>query len=95
MLFEIDRRSFYRKQVADGKTTELEKTSHPDVANNRYVVRIDITPDSVGHQLLVGSTWHALDNWKDASRGFPNCKFGFLVQGRDQIGLVQFNHQPR
>ena len=34
-----------------------------------------------------------LDNWAEAGRNFSEGKFGFLVQGDDQIGISDF-HVP-
>jgi len=95
VLFQIDNRNFYRHQVVNGRQTELAKVPHIEITNDMYTLRMDVTATSITHMLRIGDKWVALDTWTDSSRAFPEGKFGFLLPGRDQIGLSNFAFYPK
>ncbi len=95
-LFEMDDRQFYRKQVTNGRTKELAKKPH-GIPRQRFLtctVQVKVSPESVVHRINVDGTWRDLDEWTDAEAAFTAGPFGFLVRGRDEIGLSNFSVTP-
>jgi hypothetical protein len=50
---------------------------------------IEITPRGITHSVSRDQHDVELETWNPAT-GFPAGQFGFLVQGRDEIGLAEF-----
>jgi hypothetical protein len=95
VLFEIDKKTFYRKQVVNGKTTELQKVPLPPQKEKAYTVEVDIDNGSIVHKLFVDSKWIILDAWEEPNRPFGNGKFGFDIAGNDEVGLSNFSFVPK
>jgi hypothetical protein len=96
VLFEADDKNFYRRLVANGKTTELVKKAHnlPRTPNLTCTLRIVISPTRLEHRLHVGDSWVLLDEWNAPDGNFTSGPFGFLIRGRDEIGLSNFSFTP-
>jgi hypothetical protein len=43
----------------------------------------------------VGDGWKVLDTFDDAGRDFTQGKFGFLIQGNDEIAVSDFKFLPK
>ena len=95
-LFELDSKNFTPKVVMKGKTYERPKTPLKDVDKQKsFAIQIDITPDHIVHKMMMGGEWIGIDTWAEPGLHFSDGKFGFLVQGDDEIGLTNFAFQPK
>jgi hypothetical protein len=97
LLFQADKKTFYRRQVVNGKNTELAKKplGVEQSGNLEVSLQIEVTPSSIVHRLRKGSEWVELDAWQDPGGNFANGKFGLLINGRDQVALSDFSHQTK
>jgi len=94
-LFEIDKKTFWAKEVTNGKSKDREKTSHGLENAKTFTIQVDVTPDHVVHRLKNGDTWLTLDSWTEPGRIFSDGKFGFYIPGNDEIGITDFKFQPK
>ena len=95
VLFEIDKKTFYRKQVVNGKETELQKVPLPAQKEKAYTFEIDIDNGSIVHKVYQASKWLVLDSWEEPNRAFGNGKFGFNIPGADEVALSNFSFVPK
>ncbi len=97
VLCQMDRKTFHRRLIAGGRMTELAKVSHglPDRAVLEATIQIDISPSSVDHSIRKGNDWIVLDSWDDPNGGFDKGKFGFLIPGQDEYGILHFAFHAR
>jgi hypothetical protein len=95
VLFEMDDKHFYRKEVINGKSKELEKKQHwlPKQGKLTFTLQTHITAAGVVQKLLWNQTWTTLDEWQGAN--FTQGSFGLLVQGKDELGLSHFSFTPQ
>src|SRR5262249_46609199 len=94
-LYEIDNKTFYAKVVDNGKTFERTKMAHGiDAKDKSFSTQVEIAPDHITNRVQRGGEWIVLDTWSEAGRNFSDGKFGFLVQGDDQIGISDFRFTP-
>ncbi len=95
LLFQIDKKTFYRRQVAGGKSTELPRKplGLPQGNSIAATVQIEVSPGAIVHKVRVGNDWVTLDSWQDPNGNFATGKFGFLINGKDQVTLSDFSHQ--
>lgn len=90
-LFELDKKYLYSKVIEAGKTYERDKHEHGlGDKEKSYTVQIEVAPGRLIHRLRNGDNWLVLDTWNEPGRDFTKGKFGFLVQGSDEIGLSDF-----
>jgi hypothetical protein len=95
-LYEIDNKNFWAKVVENGKTFERTKTPHGiDTKDKSFTIRVDVTPDHITNSIQRSGQWSVLDDWAEAGRHFADGKFGFLINGDDQIGISDFKFQPK
>jgi hypothetical protein len=95
-LYEMDNKNFWAKVVSKGKTTERTHTQLKDLEKQKsFTIQIDVTPEHVVHKMFAGGEWVNLDSWAETGRNFSEGKFGFLIQGNDEIGLTDFKFQPK
>lgn len=94
-LFEIDKKTFWAKEVTNGKSKDREKTQHGLENQKTFTIQVDVSPDHVVHRLRTGDTWLTLDSWTEPGRNFTDGKFGFYIPGNDEIGLTDFKFQPK
>ncbi|MBI4877291.1 MAG: PEGA domain-containing protein [Acidobacteria bacterium] len=94
-LFELDGRRFYRTDVVNGKAIELAKIDHRVESENEFRLRIDIAPTSVTQYVQRSGKWETLDTWTESGRNFTAGKFGFRIDGSDQVGLAGFSFRAR
>ena len=95
LLFQMDKKFFYRAQVANGKETQLKKIPHSLEKQSAYTIQIEVANGSIVHKYWDGSKWLLLDDWQEPGRAFQNGKFGFLLPGTDTIGLSNFSFAPK
>ena len=94
VLYQLDGTNFIRKEFVDGKTSEV-KTAHGMDSKTSYTVQLRITPGSITHELLDGSTWKKIDVLSGAGRNFSNGRFGLLLSGDDTYGVSNFNYSAK
>jgi hypothetical protein len=93
--FEIDNKNFVAKVITDGKSVDRTKTPIKDLDKEReFTIQIDVTPEHIVHKMRTGSGWIPLDAWSEPGVRYSVGKFGFFVQGNDEIGLESFVFQP-
>ena len=80
------------------KGVKYERTKVPVNISDKakaYTIQIEVTPEHTLTRLKNGDNWIALDGWIEPGRDFTQGKFGFLVQGNDEIALSDFQFVPR
>jgi hypothetical protein len=95
LLFQMDKKFFYRAQVVNGKETQLKKIPHSLEKQPAYTIQIEVAGGSIVHKYWDGSKWLLLDDWQEPGRAFQNGKFGFLLPGTDTIALSNFSFAPK
>ena len=86
-----DKKYLWSKVIIAGKTYEREKHEHGlSDKEKSYTIQIEAAPERLVHRLQNGDNWLVLDTWTEQGRDFTQGKFGFLVQGSDEIGLSDF-----
>jgi len=95
LLYELDRKNFWAGVVEKGK--RLERVKVPDNLGNQKTatIQIEVSPDRLVQKLRVGDDWKVLDTFVEAGRDFTQGKFGFLVQGNDEVAVSDFKFQPK
>jgi hypothetical protein len=95
LLYELDQKSFWAGVIAKGQ--RLERVKVPlNLGNQKvFTVRIEVTPDRLVQELRVGDQWKMLDSFAEPGRDFTRGKFGFLIQGNDEIAISDFKFQPK
>ncbi len=95
-LYEMDNKNFWAKVVTKGKTLERTHTPLKDLEKQKsFTIQIDVTPEHAVNKMFAGGEWVNLDSWAETGRNFSEGKFGFLIQGNDEIGLADFKFQPK
>ena len=95
LLYEIDRKNFRTWVIKNGQRLERAKTPHEMGNEKSFAIQIEVTPDHATQKLRVGGDWKALDIFAEPGRDYTQGKFGFLLQGNDEIGISDFKFQPR
>ena len=96
LLFQLDRDSFRRIQVVNGRRTEFRKPHGLPMQD--YIMatlRIDVTPTEVIHRVRKGEEWVALDSYTIPGQSPTLGKFGLLIQGKDELRLSGFSFHPK
>jgi len=94
--FEIDNKTFVAKVISDGKSVDRTRTPLRNLDKQKeFTISIDVAPEHIVHKLRSGDGWMPLDAWSEPGVRYGVGKFGFLVQGNDQIGLADFKFQPK
>ena len=61
-----------------------------------FTIQIEVTPEHVVHKIKdTGDQWMMLDSFAEPGRNFTEGKFGFLIQGNDEIGISDFSFVPK
>jgi hypothetical protein len=95
LLYEMDRKTFWGGVIEKGKRLERVKTPH-NLGNQKvYTIRIEVTPERLVQEVRVGDQWKVLDTFAEPGRDFTQGKFGFLIQGNDEIAISDFKFQPK
>jgi hypothetical protein len=95
-LFELDRKSLSSKVISNGKTFDRGKFDHNlSEKDKSYTIQIDSRREHLVTKFMVNGEWKTIDSWDEADRDFTAGKFGFLIQGSDEIGLTDFKFVPR
>ncbi len=89
--FELEKNKLVRK---DGGGKKLQESAKFD-SQEAFQVKIDVRNGALIHQINVGGAWTTVDNWQDGGRNFADGRFGFVVEGRDEIAISDFRFTPR
>ncbi|HML18580.1 MAG TPA: PEGA domain-containing protein [Bryobacteraceae bacterium] len=95
LLYELDKKTFWAEVVEKGKKLERAKTEHGVPNQKAYTVQIEITAEHVVTRIKNGNDWLVLDSFAEPGRNPASGKFGFLIQGNDEIGISDFTFQPK
>ena len=90
LLFEMDRKNFSSDVVQKGRKTERIKTRHDFEGQKAFALQIEVTPDRLVHKVRAGDEWTVLDTFSEPGRDFTQGKFGFMIQGNDEIAISDF-----
>jgi hypothetical protein len=94
-LFELTNQSFWVKDVSGGKSTDRAKTQLNLDKVKMFTVQVEVTPQRIVHTILIDGKWFPMNSWTDNDRNFTDGKFGFLVQGADEIAVSDFKFTPQ
>jgi hypothetical protein len=95
LLYEIDRKNFWAGVVEKGKRLERVKAPHNLGNQKAFAIQIEVTPDRLVQKARVGDEWKVLDTFAEPGRDFTQGKFGFLIQGNDEIAITDFKFLPK
>jgi hypothetical protein len=96
LLYELDHKNFWAEVIQNGKKLEREKTQHDLEKQKAFTIQIEITPEHCVHRIRNASgQWMVLDSFSEPGRDFTKGKFGFLIQGNDEIGVSDFSFTPK
>jgi hypothetical protein len=90
LLYEMDRKNFWAGVVEKGKRAERVKAPHNLGEQKTFTIQIEVAPDHVVQKVRVGDEWKVLDTFAEPGRDFTQGKFGFLIQGNDEIAISDF-----
>ena len=92
---ELDDTNLTIRDVVNGKSTEHAKVKHNvDSKDKAWAIQIEISPDSLIQRIQKDQQWITLDTWTKPEHKFTDGKFGFWVQGNDEIGVSDFKFTP-
>jgi len=94
LLYQIDHNTFWAGVIEKGKRLERVKTPHNLGNQKSYTIQIDVAPDRLVQKVRVGNEWKVLDTFNEPGRDFTQGKFGFLIQGNDEIAISDFKFLP-
>lgn len=92
-LFELEKNKLTRRDVTGGKDKKLTDSGRIELPEV-FQVQIEVRNGSLIHKVNIGGNWTVVDNWVDPSRNFGDGKFGFRVDGRDEIAISDFKFVP-
>ena len=95
LLYEMDRKNFWAGVVEKGKRLERIKAPHNLGNRKAFTIQIEVTPDRLVQKVRVGDQWKVLDTFVEQGRDFTQGKFGFLIQGNDEIAISDFQFLPQ
>ncbi len=81
--------------IKNGERLERVKAPHNLGNQKAFTVQIEVTPDRLVHEVRVGGEWKVLDTFAEPGRDFTQGKFGFLIQGNDEIAVSDFQFLPK
>jgi hypothetical protein len=95
LLYEMDRKNFWAGVIEKGKRLERVKAPHNLGNQKAFTIQIEVTPDRLVQKVRVGDEWKVLDTFVEPGRDFTQGKFGFLIQGNDEIAISDFKFLPK
>jgi hypothetical protein len=95
VLSELDENSLTVRDFVNGKPTEHGRFKHNVESKDKaWAIQIEISPDTLIQRIQKDQQWITLDTWTKPEHKFTDGKFGFLVQGGDEIGVSDFKFTP-
>jgi hypothetical protein len=95
LLYELDRKNFWAGVVEKGKRLERVKAPHNLGNQKAFAIQIEVTADRLVQKARVGDEWKVIDTFAEPGRDFTQGKFGFLIQGNDEIAISDFQFHPK
>jgi hypothetical protein len=96
LLYELDKKNIWAEVMENGKKSERAKVEHKQPEKQKeFTVQIEVTPEHVVHRMKIGDEWVTMDTFAESGRNFAAGKFGFQIQGNDEIGISNFSFQPK
>ncbi|MGA2721898.1 MAG: PEGA domain-containing protein [Bryobacteraceae bacterium] len=95
LLYEMDRKNFWAGAIQKGTRLERVKAPHNLGNQKAFTIQIEVTPDRLVQKVRVGDEWKVLDTFVEEGRDFTRGKFGFLIQGNDEIAISDFQFLPK
>jgi PEGA domain len=95
LLSEMDRKNFWTGVIQKGERYERVKAPHNLANQKAFTIQLDVEPDHLTQSLLVGNQWKVLDTFSEPGRDYTQGKFGFLIQGNDEIAISDFKFTPK
>jgi hypothetical protein len=95
LLYEMDRKNFWAGVMQKGQRLERVKAPHNLGNQKAFTIQIEVAPDRLVHKARVGDQWKVLDTFVEEGRDFTQGKFGFLIQGNDEIAISDFKFLPK
>ncbi len=95
LLFEMDRKNFWAGVIQKGTRLERVKAPHNLGNQKAFTIQIEVTPDRLVQKVRAGNEWKVLDTFAEPGRDFTQGKFGFLIQGNDEIAISDFKFLPK
>jgi len=95
VVSELDENNLTIREVVNGKSSDHAKVKHNvDSKLKAWAIQVEISPDRLIQRIQKDQDWIALDTWVKPEHKFSEGKFGFLVQGNDEIGVSDFKFTP-
>lgn len=94
ILYQMDKKFFYRNEVRNGVVNELLKAPLKQELKGYATIRIRISTTSVVHETYDGKSLIPLDSWTEVTHNFAAGKFGFLVPSGDEVAISNFAFYP-
>jgi hypothetical protein len=96
LLFRLDKEYLRRIQCVNGRRTELARVAHGLLMKEylRATLQVDILPGSITHKVSKGKDWVVVDTWSAPGLDLSAGRFGFWIQGRDEVRLSDFGFYP-
>ncbi len=95
LLYELDRKNFWAGVIEKGKRYERVKAPVNFANQKAFTIQIEVTPEHLVQKVRVGNDWKVLDTFVEPGRDFTEGKFGFLIQGSDEIAISDFKFLPK
>ncbi len=95
LLYEMDRKNFWAGVIQKGTRLERVKAPHNLGNQKAFTIQIEVAPDRLVQKVRVGDEWKVLDTFVEEGRDFTRGKFGFLIQGNDEIAISDFKFLPK
>ena len=95
LLYEMDRKTFWAGVVEKGKRYERVKAAHNLGNQKAFTIQVEVAADRLVQKVRVGDEWKVLDTFVEPGRDMTKGKFGFLIQGNDEIAISDFKFQPK
>jgi hypothetical protein len=95
VVSELDENNLTIRDVVNGKSSDHAKLKHNvDSKLKAWAIEVEISPDRLIQRIQKDKEWITLDTWTSPDHKFADGKFGFLVQGNDEIGVSDFKFSP-
>ena len=95
VLSELDDNNLTVRDFVNGKGSDHGKFKHNVESKDKaWAIQIEISPDSLIQRIQKDQQWITLDTWTKPEHKFTDGKFGFWVQGNDEIGVSDFKFTP-
>jgi PEGA domain-containing protein len=95
VVSELDETNLTIRDVVNGRSSDHAKVKHNvDSKDKAWAIQIDVSVEHLIQRIQKGQEWITLDDWNQPGHNFADGKFGFLVQGNDEIGVADFKFVP-